>query len=72
MNFLFACFMDWVVYPVVWVFSPRMRAHQVYVRWQSAHLDGWHKGRFFPGCAMCREVPNVDLSERGSDVPEEA
>jgi hypothetical protein len=35
---MFALFMDWVVFPIVWLLSPNMRAHQRAVKLQNAHL----------------------------------
>jgi hypothetical protein len=51
---LFAVFMDFVVYPVIWVCSPKMREHQRTVRLQNDHLDGSLHYIPEPSCWYCR------------------
>ena len=52
---MFAFFMDYIVYPVFWVCSPRVRAHASYVKLQNAHLDGHHHSYSVAGCGLCLE-----------------
>ncbi len=51
---LFAVFMDFVVYPVIWVCSPAMREHQRNVRIQNDHLRGFVHTTPDASCWYCR------------------
>lgn len=51
---MFALFMDYIAFPIVWLLSPKMREHQRSVKIQNDHLDGILHATPDPACDYCR------------------